>query len=265
MQDAIHYPDSVFCWVELSTTDAKAAKAFYSGLFGWDFDDRPTEMGGVYSMAKLGGKDVAGLGEMPQVMQEKKIPPFWMSYVKHDDADGVAARIEERGGKFILPPMDVMDYGRMIVAIDPTGASFGVWQPSKHLGAQVVNAPNSLIWNELQTRDLEGAKGFYAGVFDWTYQEDDKGYVVAMAGERVQAGMMKIQPEWGEVPPNWGVYFMVEDVNASAAKVQELGGNVMVPSTPAGDMGTFAVMQDPLGAVFSVMEFNGPVDPPPGA
>ena len=153
----------------------------------------------------------------------------------------------------------------MIVAIDPTGASFGVWQPGTHLGAQAVNTPNSLVWNELQTHDLEGAKSFYAKVFDWTYQMDDKGYVVVLADERVQAGMMKIQPEWGQVPPNWGVYFMVEDVDAAVAKVQELGGSVMVPPTPAGDMGKFAVAQDPLGAVFSVMEFNGPVDPPPGA
>jgi len=265
MQDAIRYPDGVFCWVELSTTDADVAKAFYSGLFGWAFDDRPTAVGGVYSMAQLDGKDVSGLSEMPQVMQERGIPPFWMSYVKHDDLDGVAARIEEGGGKFVLPPMDVEEYGRMIVAIDPTGASFGVWRPGTHLGAQVVNAPNALVWNELQTHDLEGAKDFYAKVFDWTYQGDEKGYVVVLAGERAQAGMMKIQPEWGEMPPNWGVYFMVEDVNGAVAKIEELGGKVMVPPTPAGDMGKFAVVQDPLGAVFSVMEFNGPIDPPPGA
>lgn len=265
MQAAIRYPDGVFCWVDLSTTDAKTAKAFYSGLFGWTFDDRTTDMGGVYSMAQIEGKDVAGLGEMPQVMQDQGIPSFWMSYVKHDDVEGVAARIEEAGGTFILPPMDVMKSGRMLIAQDPAKAAFGVWQPGEHIGAQRVNAPNSLVWNELQTNDVEGAKTFYAGVFGWTYQVDDKGYVAVLAGERVQAGMMQIQPEWGEVPPNWSVYFMVDDVNAAVAKVQELGGNVMVPPTPAGEMGKFSVVQDPLGAVFNVMEFNGPIDPPPGA
>jgi len=265
MQNTIHYPDGVFCWVDLSTTDAGPAKAFYSGLFGWAFDDRPTDMGGVYSMGQVDGKDTAGLGEMPQVMKDMGIPPFWMSYVKHDDVDAVAAKITEAGGSFIVPAMDVMEAGRMLIAKDPTGAAFGVWQPGEHLGAQRVNQPNSLVWNELQTRDVEGAKSFYAAVFGWTYQVDEKGYVAVLAGDRVQAGMMQIQPEWGEVPPNWGTYFMVDDVNAAVAKVQELGGSIMVPPTPAGELGKFSVVQDPLGAVFSIMQFDGPVDSPPGA
>jgi hypothetical protein len=76
---------------------------------------------------------------------------------------------------------------------------------------------------------------------------------------------MQIDESWGDAPANWAVYFFVENVETAVAKVQELGGNILMPPTPAGEIGKFSVVQDPAGAVFTVMEFNGPVDPPPGA
>jgi hypothetical protein len=147
---------------------------------------------------------------------------------------------------------------------DPTGATFGVWQPAAHIGAQLVNIPNTLSWNELLTRDLEGAKAFYSAVFGWTYETDANGYVAVSQDDRVQAGMMEITEAMGEMPPNWSAYFLVEDADAAAARVKELGGNVLVPPTPAGDIGKFVVVQDPQGAVFNVIQFDGPASPPPG-
>ena len=264
MQVVTHYPDGIFCWVDVVTTDLAGAKAFYSGLFGWEFDDQPSASGAVYAMAKIGGKDVAGIGSMPPDMQTQGIPTHWTSYVKESDVEATAAKVTEAGGTLLLPPMDIESAGRMIMGQDPTGATFGVWQPKAHIGAALVNQPNTLVWNELHTRDLERAKAFYAKVFGWSYQVEENGYVVVKSDGRMQAGMMAIQESWGPVPPNWTVYFMVEDVDAAVAKVQELGGTVMVPPTAAGEMGRFAVIQDPQGGVFSVMEFNGPVDAPPG-
>ena len=75
---------------------------------------------------------------------------------------------------------------------------------------------------------------------------------------------MKIEESWGPVPPNLTVYFLVENVESYAAKAKELGGNVMAPPTVAGEVGKFSVLQDPQGGVFTVMQFNGPVSPPPG-
>ena len=260
------YPDSVFSWVDLATTDPDKAKDFYHGLFGWEFEDRPTDMGTVYSMCQIDGKNVAGLGPLSPGMEEQGVPTVWSSYVNHRDVDAVAARVTEAGGTVTLPPMDVMDSGRMCLAMDPTGAPFGVWQPKSHIGAQYVNYPNTLVWNELQTRDPEAAQKFYDAVFDWTYKVDENGYVMCVAGERIQAGIIKMDENWGaEVPPNWSVYFLVEDVDAYAEKTISLGGNVLTPPTKAGEMGRFAVIQDPQGGIFTVMEFNGPADPPPGA
>ena len=264
MQVVKQYPDGVFSWVDLGTTDPAGAKAFYSGLFGWSFLDMPTDSGVVYSMAQIEGNNVAGLGPLDPEMQKQGVPPFWSAYIKHDDVDGVAAKAAEAGGQLLFPPFDVMDAGRMTMIQDPSGAMFGVWQPKEHIGAQLVNVPNTLVWNELLTRDIEGAKSFYAAVFDWSYEVDDSGYVACKAGERVQAGMMAMTEEMGEMPPNWSIYFQSTDVEASAEKAKELGGNALVPPTTLGEFATFSVLQDPQGAVFNIIKFAGPSDPPPG-
>jgi predicted enzyme related to lactoylglutathione lyase len=224
----------------------------------------PTDSGGVYSMAQLEGYNVAGMGPLDPSMQEQGVPPFWTAYVKHDDVDGVAARAADAGGTVMFPPIDVMDAGRMTMIHDPVGAAFGVWQPREHIGAQLVNIPNTLTWNELQTPAIDAARSFYAAVFNWTYDVDENGYVVAKADGRMQAGMMQLTEEMAHVPPNWSVYFLVEDVQAAAAKVGQLGGSLLVPVTTAGEVGKFCVAQDPQGAIFSIIEYAGPASPPPG-
>lgn len=259
------YPDGIFCWVDLSTTDTEGAKAFYSGLFGWEAVDTPTDMGSMYTMLKIDGKNVAGLGPLSPDMQAQGIPSFWTSYVKHDDVDAIAAKISGAGGMLMFPPMDVMAEGRMTMFQDPSGAVAGVWQPRNHTGAQLVNMPNTLVWNELQTRQPDAAKAFYESVFGWTNKADENGYVMFATDGRMQAGMIVMDENWGpDIPNNWSVYFMVEDVEAKSALAQKLGGMVIVPATQAGEMGRFAVISDPQGGVFTIMSFKGPVDPPPG-
>ncbi len=259
------YPDGVFSWVDLSTTDTAGAKAFYSGLFGWEAEDTPIDMGGFYTTFRIGGYSVAGMGELPPDMRAQGVPPNWSSYVSHSDTDAIAAKITAAGGTVMMPPMDVMEEGRMLLAIDTVGAPFGVWQPKQHTGAQLVNIPNTLVWNELQTRDLETGKTFYEAVFGWTNEADDSGYVMLRNNGRMQAGMLEMNEAFpDDVPPNWAVFFLVEDLDASSQKAEELGGTILVPPTPAGEIGHFSVVQDPQGAVFTMIHFNGPVDPPPG-
>jgi hypothetical protein len=264
MKVVTQYPDGVFSWIDLMTTDVAGAKAFYGGLFGWDFDDRPIDGGGVYTMAQIDGKSVAGMGEMNPDMKAQGMPSAWTSYINHSDIDAVAAKVTAAGGTLIMPPMDVMEEGRMAMFMDPAGAVVGVWQPKKHIGAQLVNMPNTLVWNELQTRDSEGAKAFFGAVLGWTYDTDPNGYILCQVDGRAQAGMMQMDESWGDVPNNWSVYMMVADLAASVAKVQELGGNILVPPMAAGEMGKFSVVQDPQGGAFTIMQFDGPVDAPPG-
>jgi predicted enzyme related to lactoylglutathione lyase len=265
MQVVKEYPNGVFCWVDLATTDTAAATAFYEGLFGWETVEEPLPGEGVYLTFQKDGMRVAGGGQMDPAMQEQGIPPFWTSYVKHDDADAIAARITEAGGTVMFPPMDIMEEGRMTVAQDPTGAMFGVWQPKNHTGAQLVNQPDTLSWNELQTTDTGQALDFYRHVFGWRGETaDESGYVSLYAGDRSQAGMIPMDESWEGVPPNWAVYFNVADVEASAAKAESLGGKLLMPVADAGDVGRFTIVQDPQGGMFSIIQFNGPASPPPG-
>ena len=168
MKIVTEYPDGLFSWVDLTSTDVEASKAFYTQLFGWDAADLDDGQGNyIYTMFTIDGHNVAGLGGMQPEMQAQGMPSHWMAYVNHSDVDHVAEKANTAGGQMVVPPMDVMKSGRMMIVQDPTGAMLGVWQPKEHIGANVVNQPNSLVWNELQTGDLSGARSFYETVFGW--------------------------------------------------------------------------------------------------
>src|SRR5438105_9018275 len=159
------YIPGVPCWVDTSQPDPEAAVAFYSGLFGWEFEDvMPPGSPGKYFIGRLRGGSVAAVGSQPD-----GAPPMaaWNTYVWVESADDAAARVRQAGGRVITEPFDVMDAGRMGVFTDPEGAAFCVWQAEKHQGAQVVNEAGSLNFNGLHTRDAEGAKSFYRSVFGW--------------------------------------------------------------------------------------------------
>ncbi len=264
MQIVKEYPDGVICWVDLTTPDVDSAKRFYGRLFGWSFEDIETEEGLIYSMAQIHGYNVCGFEPMDREVQQAGELPYWTAYVKHSDVDSAAQKAAAGGGEVLIPPFDLLDSGRMTVIEDPTGAMIGVWQPREHTGAQLVNVYNTLVWNELQTRDVAGAKAFYAAVFGWTYDIMFGDDIVCKAGERVQAGIFQMTRQMADVPPNWTNYFLVESAAKTAALAEGLGGGVAVPVTPLGENGRFAVLRDPQGAYFSLHEYDGPAEPPPG-
>jgi len=240
-------------WVDLASPDPDASVRFYGGLFGWDaVETGPVEETGGYRMLQLGGRNVAGLGPT----QGEGQPAMWTTYVGTDDGDAVAAKVREAGGQVVMEPFDVLGLGRMAVFVDPGGAYFSVWQPQTHHGAELVNEPGALSWNELATRDVDAAKAFYAAVFGWdadTNAYGETSYSEWKLGGRSIGGMIAMNEQWpADVPPHWMVYFAVEDADAAVARAGELGGQVAVPptDTPAG---RFAVLNDPHGAVFSVI------------
>ena len=249
------YPDGVFSWIDIATTDIDGAKAFYGGLFGWTSTDIPLPDDAVYVMFFLNGLSVAGCGSLSEEMAQQGMPPFWTSYINHSDVDEVAEKARQAGGQVPLEPMDVMESGRMTMIQGPSGAVVGVWQPKDHTGAEVANEYNSLVWNELQTRDPEGDRAFYKSVFGWTDAVDENGYIIFSNNDRMQAGAMEMDESWDEhIPSNWSIYFRVEDIEDAAAKVRGLGGTVVVPPSPAGEIGTFSVVQDPQGATFNLIQ-----------
>lgn len=258
MATATSYPHGTFSWTDLQTTDGAAAKAFYTSLFGWQAVDMPLPGGGSYTMLQQDGKDVAGLGEMSAEQKAGGMPAIWNSYVTVDDVDAVVGKVAKLGGAVVMQPFDVMDAGRMAVIQDPTGAFVSLWQTINHKGAGIFNVPNAMSWNELATHDTAAAKAFYTQLLGWEAQTDENNYTVWLNRGRMNGGMMQIDPSWGEMPAHWAVYFSVADCAASADKVIELGGTVVRPPFDAGGVGTVAVVQDPQGAPFMIIQMSDP-------
>jgi predicted enzyme related to lactoylglutathione lyase len=248
------YDHGVPSWVDFSSPDLPGSKAFYSALFGWEFQEGPPEAGG-YSLAMLRDRPVAGVG--PQM--NPNFPPSWMTYVNVDSADDVAAKVTANGGQVFMPPMDVMDVGRMAMFGDPAGAVFGVWQAGQHKGAGLANEPNTYCWSELMTTDLEGSKRFYEAVFGWGTESHPSPmgeYTEWKLADRSMGGMMaKPADAPAEMPPLWGVYFAVADCDASAAKLKELGGTVAMGPMDI-EPGRMAVAFDPQGGNFNILQLK---------
>ena len=259
MTEVTRHDPGAFSWAELATTDTAGAKAFYTGLFGWTFTDGPMGPGpeDVYTRLQLSGRDVGALYPMMQDQRSQGIPPFWLCYVTVASADEAAKKARALGGKVCAEPFDVMDYGRMSILQDPSGATLAVWQPGTHPGVGRFGEPGAPCWMELATRDVAGSKKFYAGVFGWGWQDprgDGMPYTEILRGGQPMGGMYPLGPEMGQVPPNWTLYFQVADCNAAAARAKALGGRLVVEPKDLPNVGRFAVVQDPQGAFFSLYQ-----------
>lgn len=253
-----HAPGT-FSWIELATTDQNAAKKFYGGLFGWTFKD--TDMGpdGVYTIFLNDGRACAALYTQKKEQKDMGMPPCWSCYVTVANADESAKKAASLGGKLLMEPFDVMELGRMAIVQDPQGAVFCIWQAKTHPGVAVLDEPNALCWTELMTTDPQAAEKFYTGLLPWTTKKMQAGPVDYTtyhrpSDEKGAAGMLKTPAEMPNVPPNWTPYIMVTDAKATVDKTNQLGGGVIVPAQTIPTVGTFAVLRDPQGAAFAILQ-----------
>jgi predicted enzyme related to lactoylglutathione lyase len=246
MGERTSYAPGTFSWAELVTSDADAAKAFYTSVFGWGYRDNPVGDDQVYSTALRDGKDVAAL-----FTSEK--PPHWNCYVTVESADATAARAAELGATVAAEAFDVMDVGRMAVIVDPVGAALCLWEPKSHIGATLVNVPGALTWNDLITPDPADSARFYGELFGWTTEEipGAGGYRVIKNGERTNGGMMPLDRRMGATPPNWMPYFGHQDIDRLLEEVAGHGGQVF-NGPMRMPQGSIAVLGDPQGAAFAV-------------
>jgi predicted enzyme related to lactoylglutathione lyase len=255
MPERSEYPPGTPAWADLGSPDLQASRRFYNGLFGWELQDMGPDAGG-YTIASVRGKAVAGVGPL---MAEGQ-PPAWTTYVYIEDADTKAKEIESAGGTTLAPPFDVLTAGRMGVFADPTGAVIAIWQPRDFKGAELVSEAGAICWNELHTRDVARAKQFYREAFGWDGQTSDaQGMVYTewkLGGETV-GGMMEMGEQFpAEVPPHWLVYFAVDDCDGSVAKAGQIGASVLSPAMDI-PVGRFAVLADPQGAAFGIIQLAG--------
>ena len=271
------YPAGVPCWIDTGHPDPEAAAEFYGGLFAWDLQDQmPPDAGQKYYEARLEGGRVGALGA-------GSAPAAWSTYIAVDSADEAAERVRAAGGTVLSEPFDIFTAGRMAVFADPEGARFCVWQARDHNGAELVNAPGSWNFSSLNTRDLEAAERFYGAVFGWEFDAVDFGAgpaaMVRMPGygdflEEINPGTKErhaqggappgfsdciawFQPLEGDGSVHWGVSFSVADADASAARVKELGGEVLVEPMDV-PWARVAPVRDPQGAMFTISQFKPP-------
>jgi predicted enzyme related to lactoylglutathione lyase len=251
-----HAPGS-FCWIELNTTDQNAAKKFYSSLFGWEVEDSPMGPDEVYTTFKLSGRAAAAGYSMNKEQRAQGVPPHWGIYIAVENADDAAAKAKQLGGTIIAPAFDVMDYGRMAVVQDPTGAYFCVWQAKTHTGIQIGHVNGTLCWADLSTGDAKRAEDFYGGLFGWQFMRDEKdpsGYVHIKNGEHHIGGIPPAAHRKPGVPPHWLAYFQVDDVDAVAKNAKAMGAKFYLEPMSMEGVGRMAVIADPQGAAFAVFK-----------
>jgi predicted enzyme related to lactoylglutathione lyase len=242
-------------WYELMTTDTAAAEKFYNNVVGWNsapFDGSPTP----YTVFKRSGDvQVAGLMKRPEGMN---MPPFWSMYVAVPKLEEAVAHIKRLGGSELSGLIEVPTVGRMQMMKDPQGAAFYIIQPApREERPETAPEVGEGSWHELMTTDAEAAMKFYTEVFGWQPSDVmDMGpmgkYYMFNRPIGMIGGMMNKPPEMAQVPPYWGIYFRVSDINAAVERVKANGGQILngPMEVPGGDWIVNAT--DPQGAMFSL-------------
>jgi hypothetical protein len=249
-----HAPGT-FNWFECGSRDTAKSKAFYTKLLGWGSMDVPMPHGGgFYTLFKnAAGEDIAGLYELAGPMFEG-VPSNWMTYVAVENVDETLKRAVALGAKSMGEPMDIPNVGRIAVFSDPTGATIAIGKFDQHPG---TSQQGPFGWSELATRDTARAKAFYTELFNWGAKPDPKNQYTEfqVAGNSI-AGMMAMTPQHGDAPAHWMPYVMVDDCDALARRVAELGGRTCVPPTTIENVGRFTVFADPAGAVLAAIKLT---------
>jgi predicted enzyme related to lactoylglutathione lyase len=244
-----------FVWYDLMANDQARSLEFYTELFGWK--TQQVEMGsmGTYTFIEAGGRRNGGTVRLDPA---QKIPSHWLSYLTVDDVDDLVSKAPEMSAHVLYPPTDIPDVGRFAVIADPTGAVFAPFKGTEP--PPVFDDPppaGAFCWSELLTHDTAKAAEFYVKVCGWGTQEVDMGdagvYTLFKRGETEAGGMMQMPPN-ADAPSNWLLYVMVEDVDATAKRIAELGGSLFVQPREIPDVGRFAVAADPDGAVFALFK-----------
>lgn len=247
------YAHGVPNWVDLMTPDTAGARAFYTELFGWSYEEVGDEV--PYAMAKQSGNDAAGIGPL---FEESATPSVWTTYFAVDSVDSTVEKVKANGGEVMTEAVDVTDAGRMAIVADPTGAVFGLWQANAHIGASVVNEHGAFSWNELVSTDLDTALGFYEAVFGHGRSEGQGPggrYISLSVDERPVAGSM--DPPVPGTPSHWGVYFSVDDVDAATERALAVGGSTTYGPMDLPEVGRVIGIADPYGAHFNLINFAG--------
>lgn len=244
-------------FVELVTPDLAAAKQFYAGLFGWTFRD--IQAGGTeYSEASLDGRPVAGLIHR-DVPAGKHRQPAWLSFIAVSDVDAANEIALQHGAKVLFEPHSIPNRGREAVFADPQGAIFAVLASSSGDPPDVLAAPGEWVWSSLITSDPDTDAAFYQTLFDYEVFElpADEGaqHLMLASDNYARASVNSLPANKPNIHPHWLNFVRVEDAVKMTEKLVALGGRVLVEPRADRHGGKVAVVADPLGAPFGLLEW----------
>lgn len=251
------YEPGTPCWLDLMVPDQQAALDFYKDLFGWQGEIGPEEYGG-YSVCTLKGKPVAGIMKAMSMNDQPPPPPNWTSYFAAADVSAVETAVTANGGAAIVPATDVGTLGRMLIASDPQGAVFGVWEARDFGGAEIVNEPGALVWNQLSTTDPAAAATFYRPALglDAAPMPEMPEFTGFQVNGRTIGGVQGMENIPEGTPPNWLVNFAVDDTDSTVDALVRGGGSIIMPAFDMEKVGRMAVLADPQGAVFAIVSLS---------
>jgi len=275
MSERDHYPAGVPCWVETLQRQPQAAVDFYGALFGWEFmepEPMPGGMPGEYFVARVAGRQVAGIGTLPALGG----PPMalWNTYVAVDSVEQCVDRVKAAGGNVLMGPLEGIPSGHLAVLIDPTGAAIGVCEADARPRAELVNEPGVWAMSSLHATDGQSATAFYEAVFGWQPELVGApeapltlfrlpGYAGGEPDQPIERDVVAAMAPPSDpsadpaVAPHWNVNLQVSDADAITQHAASLGSTVIMPPTDAPGFRS-AVLIDPQGAAFSISQPTGP-------
>jgi predicted enzyme related to lactoylglutathione lyase len=246
-----------FVWFQLSCSDVPKAQAFYAELLGWKNVPFPTGST-TYDMIFAGQTPDTMIGSYATLPRGDARGSRWTASVSVEDVDATAAAAAANGGKVIDAPHDISGAARAACIADPTGAELALLASTRGDAPDVDDVPHGyFFWNELHTTDPERALAFYEKTLGFTHetmQSPAGAYHVISRGGVGRGGVTGHLPPG--TAPHWLPYVRVDDVDASVARAQRLGAQVIVPATDIPDIGRFGVIRDPVGAVLALMKPN---------
>lgn len=249
-------PVGRFVWHDLMTTDVEKAQKYYADLLGWTYKEFDMGPGGTYQMIHAGDTEWGGFVPLGPA---HGAPPHWISYVTVPDVDAAAAKAQELGGKAPVPGMDIPSVGRFAVIESPHGAHISPYKSETSQGEtpDPAPAPGIFCWHELLSRDPQEEGKFFCELFGWRTEEMPMGemgtyHLFKRLDTGKDAGGMLQKPDEGL--STWLPYIAVENADATAAKVEELGGAVCVKPMDIPGVGRFFVTTDPQGAYIAFLQ-----------
>jgi uncharacterized protein len=242
-----------FVWYELMTNDVAAAKSFYGDVVGWSTQDMPMpDM--TYTVVQVGEIGVGGMMPLPKDAAAG-MQPCWLGYIYAADVDGSVAELQRLGGMLHHAPTDIPEVGRFAVVADPQGAIFYLFTPGQPGRREPSLTPGHTGWHELHTNDWPGAFDFYSTLFGWLKADSvDMGplgtYQLFTIDGRAQGGMMNSPA--AVTHRFWLYYFIVDDIDAAAARITRSGGKIMMGPHQVPGGGWIIQATDPQGAWFAL-------------